>query len=85
MVFETNLTVGCLFGEASFTSGHIWSTANDIPLCAIHEKMLGNAELAIIPTGPEGELKVIILDEDEIRRSLGTRSSPREPHCKDES
>lgn len=64
-----------LFGETSDSAsdylasdGHIWSKANGIPLAKVYEKMLNNAEIAIVPTGNGLEMRVIVLDSVEAKR-----------------
>jgi hypothetical protein len=68
---------GHLFGEAKAKSGHIWSTANGIPLATIYEKMLDNAEMAIVPSEQDGELQVIVLDKEEAEKVYLNQNSPK--------
>lgn len=58
-------SAGYLFGETKDAGGHIWSTANGIPLHRLYEEMLDNARIAIVPTDKNRELQVIVLDKRE--------------------
>ena len=63
-----------MFGEVKAASGHIWSTANGMPLAMVYKKMLDNAKIAIVPAEQDGELQVIVLDKDEAQKEYRNQS-----------
>lgn len=57
-----------LFGKAETAAGHIWNAKNRIPLSTLYEAMLDSAKIAIVLGEEHGELKVLVLDEEESQR-----------------